>query len=151
MSPHRGAGCHQDASPICRGVCWPSCSTSARYSWGISLALRAGRRQGKAGSGSWTLITGAASKDRVTPGGIPTEVPTAAAPLVCHCLLMHFLALLLPPLQRQAPFSHWAASCLSMCLALNTWFQPAEAKGHRALAEIPSGRWTGTYSPGKAK
>lgn len=79
------------------------------------------------------------------------RVPTAASLLVCRCLLLHFLTPLLPPLQRQSPFSHCFASCLSMCSALNTWFNSTEAKGHWALDEIPSGRWTGTYSPGKAK
>lgn len=73
LSPSRGAGRHQDASPICRGLCPPSYSTSAWYSRGVSLALPAGRRQGKTGSNSWTFFTRAASKDSVTPGGVPTE------------------------------------------------------------------------------
>lgn len=72
LSPSRGLAATKLHLPSA-GLCRPSCSTSAWYSWEVSLALRAGRRQGKAGSYSWILITRAASKDRVTPGGIPTE------------------------------------------------------------------------------
>lgn len=145
-SPSRGAGCRQDACPICRGLCRPSCSTSAWYCWGASLALRAGRRQRKAGSNSWILITGAASKDRVTPRGIPREGS--------HCSFTSGLSLPINTFPGPGAPTAPKASCLqpllcivwalSMCLALNTDFHPAEAKGHWALAYEPSGRWTGT-------
>lgn len=73
-SPSKGADCHQDGYISHLQGSLPTLLQHLSLALLRGrLALRAGRRQGKAGSNSWILISGAASKDRVTPGGIPTE------------------------------------------------------------------------------